>query len=1198
MKEIKLFLATSNELEHDRMRIGDLIRRLNDSYEKRFIHLRLIEWEDVDSFYNHISKQRRYDDLIIQCDLFIGLFRQSAGRHLVHESVVARAHLRPEDILIFRKTDPAREDHAALKEKFAMAGFRVVSEAAVERCDEGSESVKRFPEEDDLNDWDEDPEEFLKERDSFVSYSDFSELSRVLSEKLEAYCASIEVTDEEKARTYSRNTVRIHVAASPEVEPDVALLGDLVRRLDENSKYYCRIRMIDELPGSDMFVALCHTGAPDDLRAEIESAIEENAKSAPPGKPRLYFCMKYVGKDEKKDPSMEVLENQFRTPLSRYPDRYTGAPEMKLHFMLQLERLQRETFFSDVTLVIEKGVIYQKVGETWNPVMSCEDMAPLQKDESYRKMKERLFMIDKELDGLKMLSREAEQDLTGRLRQRLLERRGIEEKMTEKQKGYLKLARTLEEKTGQEQDELIQCVRELFQAGKIDRVPELQPKPEDHRSEEKEADSYHAYGCSLRDCGLYDNALVFLEKALTIRQRVFGEDHPGVADSCHNIGSVWKAQGDYDKALEFFEKALAIRQRVFGEDHPGVADSCHNICSVWTAQGHYDKAVEYFEKALAIRLRVFGEDHPGVADSFNSIGYVWFRKGDVDKALENEEKALAIRLRVFGEDHPGVADCCNDIGNFWSHKGDDDKALEYHGKALAIRLRVLGEDHPHVAGSCHNIGIIWKVKGNCNKALEYHEKALAIRLRVFGEDHSGVADSYHNIGNAWSAKGNYDKALECHEKALAIRLHVLGNNHPRVADSYNNIGNAWSAKGNYDKSLECHEKALAIRLRVLGDNDLSVADSYNNIGNAWSAKGNYDKALEYHEKALAIRLRVLGDNDLSVADSYCNIGSVWGSKDDDDKALDCYEKALAIRLRVLGNKHPSVAESCQIIGGVWGNKNDHDRSLKYYEEALSIRRHVFGEKHLSVAETCNSIGNAWYDKDDYDKALENYEKALSIRLQVFGEEHPLVAQSYHNLGSAWKAKGDCDKAMENYEKALSIRLQVFGENHPDVAKSYNFLESIWRFKGDYDKAMEYYEKARAVYNRIAEENSLSDAKKENDLAVAEKCKQLGGSLYEKGVYRESYWNYIRAIDLYRSIYGEDDCDVANCYEGILKVCHKIGNSEMALEYYEKLMAIDLRSLREGHPVLGKIATVFVNKVIIAPIRRAQNKMKKKNKNKK
>jgi hypothetical protein len=42
----------------------------------------------------------------------------------------------------------------------------------------------------------------------------------------------------------------------------------------------------------------------------------------------------------------------------------------------------------------------------------------------------------------------------------------------------------------------------------------------------------------------------------------------------------YEHQGKHDKAIECGEKALAIRVKVLGEDHPDVATSCNNLGNV------------------------------------------------------------------------------------------------------------------------------------------------------------------------------------------------------------------------------------------------------------------------------------------------------------------------------------------------------------------------------------------------------------------------------------------------------------------------------------------------------------------------------------------------------------------------------------------------------------------------------------------
>ena len=66
MKTIKIFLASSEELDYDRMVFGNLVRRLDDMYEKRGIRIKLFEWEDYDSAYNDKRKQDEYNDYVRQ----------------------------------------------------------------------------------------------------------------------------------------------------------------------------------------------------------------------------------------------------------------------------------------------------------------------------------------------------------------------------------------------------------------------------------------------------------------------------------------------------------------------------------------------------------------------------------------------------------------------------------------------------------------------------------------------------------------------------------------------------------------------------------------------------------------------------------------------------------------------------------------------------------------------------------------------------------------------------------------------------------------------------------------------------------------------------------------------------------------------------------------------------------------------------
>ncbi len=225
----------------------------------------------------------------------------------------------------------------------------------------------------------------------------------------------------------------------------------------------------------------------------------------------------------------------------------------------------------------------------------------------------------------------------------------------------------------------------------------------------------------------YRGARGYYEKAVEIE--------PQNSDYLYPLGGILIVLGESQKAIEYLDKALAIRLKVYGEQHPDVATCYNNIGRARDNLGEYQKAIEYYDKALAIRLKVYGEQHPHVANCYNNIGAAWKNLGEYQKAIEYLDKALAIYLKVYGEQHPYVAACYINIGAARDNLGEYQKAIEYYDKALAICLKVYGEQHPYVATCYNNIGAAWKNLGESKKAIEYLDKALAITTKVFGAKH-------------------------------------------------------------------------------------------------------------------------------------------------------------------------------------------------------------------------------------------------------------------------------------------------------------------------------------------------------------------------------------------------------------------------------------------------------------------------------
>jgi tetratricopeptide (TPR) repeat protein len=117
-----------------------------------------------------------------------------------------------------------------------------------------------------------------------------------------------------------------------------------------------------------------------------------------------------------------------------------------------------------------------------------------------------------------------------------------------------------------------------------------------------------------------------------------------LADNEFRMGWEFFQKGDHKQALVFLKSSLSIRSKVFGQNHVDVAESLNYIGACENELCHYKEALENGKNSLAIRLKLFGENHTDVAQSYDNIGISLAMLGDHQKALEYGRKSLELRI--------------------------------------------------------------------------------------------------------------------------------------------------------------------------------------------------------------------------------------------------------------------------------------------------------------------------------------------------------------------------------------------------------------------------------------------------------------------------------------------------------------------------------------------------------------------------
>eukprot|EP00979_Chaetoceros_neogracilis_P012157 scaffold3140_cov231-Chaetoceros_neogracile.AAC.3 len=201
-------------------------------------------------------------------------------------------------------------------------------------------------------------------------------------------------------------------------------------------------------------------------------------------------------------------------------------------------------------------------------------------------------------------------------------------------------------------------------------------------------------GLVLQSMDELEESLVYLKKALLLREVKLGIYCCETSDSYNSVGDVYFALEIFDQGMEMYKVSLLIEKKLHGINHSRTATSFNNLGKIYDIMGNSDEAMAYLMQALAIREEILGKHSPDVAASYSCIAAAHSRTGDLHEALANYKNALAIHEILHGGDLETAA-LLNNIAMAHCDKEEYKESLPYFERAIQIYGDVVGENHSH-----------------------------------------------------------------------------------------------------------------------------------------------------------------------------------------------------------------------------------------------------------------------------------------------------------------------------------------------------------------------------------------------------------------------------------------------------------------------------------------------------------------------
>ncbi len=341
-----------------------------------------------------------------------------------------------------------------------------------------------------------------------------------------------------------------------------------------------------------------------------------------------------------------------------------------------------------------------------------------------------------------------------------------------------------------------------------------------------------------RDVKVYD----ILEKAAENVETELKNQPEIEAAIRSSLGNTYVNLGEFDKGKPFLDKALELNKKLYGEESREYAESLHDLALYYDwigeliiADSIYSKSIEILRKVSARPSRIF-------ADALNNHGIVLMNLSRLEEAEKLYLEALDETLKIEKDQDENISITMNNMAVNYMDMGELDKAEEYYKKSLAIIIRLKGPNRPEAGSTYNNLGRLFILKNELDSAEVYLQKSYNIKYKLKGKDHPDVGLALSNLGVLEMHRDNYQKAEKLFLDAINQYKKSFPDDHVYISYSINWLGKVCLETNRYKLAEKYIRQALKVRLLKFPEDNFLIWESKGLLGSCLLHQKKYIEA--------------------------------------------------------------------------------------------------------------------------------------------------------------------------------------------------------------------------------------------------------------------------------------------------------------------------------------------------------------------
>ena len=669
--------------------------------------------------------------------------------------------------------------------------------------------------------------------------------------------------------------ITVFLASSDELKNDRNSFHSLVASLDEIFEprgYRIRCRRWEDFSAfctgsrtqddynrivraSDICICMFHRKAGEYTIEEFNQALDEYVKSQ--SHPKTFVYIRALIEGEMEDEALKRFKEDLFDRVGHYWCNYATDDAMKLHFVMQLERIiPSVSGNASVTegnhFKIENGV----VSLYGHKIAELDDLSFAAENPEYLSLKESIARLNTEIARLRATGVAELQPMIDEKQAELYKKR---ESLNRLESRLFDLALSINKLigSGTPVSERKRLAIEMFERGNSKGVVEILNEKDiaadaaQARKEIEQGKLLVDSGRSLIEAGLQKTRSLAEEYVLRAKALMTDYAEPRRFElACHA----------YEQGIELTRANLSeeeLAKSLFEYGHFLQTNKRYDLAEV-----RYRENLDICQRLAAISPYAY---EPDLAGTQNNLGVLY---NNTQRYKESEKmylSALKICQRLTAANpqvyEPDLAMTQNNLGLLYSDIRRYEESEEMHLSAVEIyqRLTIVNPQvyEPDLAMAQSNLGTLYKDTRRyedseklCLSAMEIRRRLAAANPQVYEPD---LAMTQYNLGCLYSDTQRYEDSEKMYLSAMEIRRRLAVANpqvyEPDLADTQYNLGCLYYNIQRYEDSEEMYLSALEVYQRLTAVNP-QVYEPYlvracNNLSFLFLAQGNFEEAERY-----------------------------------------------------------------------------------------------------------------------------------------------------------------------------------------------------------------------------------------------------------------------------------------------------------------------------------------------------------------